>query len=308
KRSSSGEPHGRRRLPGHRQFFRTAGRRGGSAYYRLTPIHHRPRRRLLFSAQPPCSSLFCQGHHPYLEENSLKKFLAVIAVLVLIGLIVWFVGSLNRPQIGKIKDEALAAGREAESFPAADEDYFHDMDGGVPLTPAEIKGRNTWIVWSAGNDLMWDKLAVTSVGALDFVKVLSSSSDLKFTRDNRWEYFGLVNDPCFVKATGPDPKHFGLWLDQRRPECPPDPFENEQKYPGVKIGARGKNIPVGSYYGYQTGIVGLRLFPNPDFDEAAQKKWDPKRYYTDASYYNDKNLVRPYRVAMSCAFCHVGPN
>jgi hypothetical protein len=238
----------------------------------------------------------------------MKKFLAVIAVLVLIGLIVWFVGSLNRPQIGKIKDEALAAGREAESFPAADEDYFHDMDGGVPLTPAEIKGRNTWIVWSAGNDLMWDKLAVTSVGALDFVKVLSSSSNLKFTRDNRWEYFGLVNDPCFVKATGPDPKHFGLWLDQRRPECPPDPFENEQKYPGVKIGARGKNIPVGSYYGYQTGIVGLRLFPNPAFDENAARKWDAARYYSDKSYYESKDLIKPYRVGMTCGFCHVGPN
>ena len=67
----------------------------------------------------------------------------------------------------------------------------------------------------------------------------------------------------------------------------------------MKIGARGKNIPVGSYYGYATGIVGLRMFPNPDFDEAAAKKWDAKRYYTDPSYYNDKNLVRPYRVA-----CH----
>ena len=87
----------------------------------------------------------------------------------------------------------------------------------------------------------------------------------------------------------------------RDPSCPPDPFENENKYPGVKIGARGKNIPVGSYYGYATGIVGLRLFPNPAFDEAAAKKWDPKRYYDDPSYYNDKNLVRPYRVAMSCA-------
>ena len=88
---------------------------------------------------------------------------------------------------------------------------------------------------------------------------------------------------------------------RRDPSCPPDPFENENKYPGVKIGARGKNIPVGSYYGYATGIVGLRLFPNPDFDEAAAKKWDPKRYYTDPNYYNDKNLVRPYRVGMSCA-------
>jgi len=48
------------------------------------------------------------------------------------------------------------------------------MDGGVSLTPSEIKGRNTWIVWSAGNDLLWDQLAVTSAGALDFLKVLSS--------------------------------------------------------------------------------------------------------------------------------------
>ena len=67
-------------------------------------------------------------------------------------------------------------------------------------------------------------------------------------------------------------------------------------------------MPVGSYYGYATGIVGLRLFPNPAFDEAAAKNWDPERYYDDPSYYNSKDLVRPYRVGMSCGFCHVGPN
>ena len=76
----------------------------------------------------------------------------------------------------------------------------------------------------------------------------------------------------------------------------------------MKIGARGDNIPVGSYYGEPSGIVGLRLFPNPDFDSAAQAKWDPERYYTDPAYYEDKDLVRPYRVGMSCGFCHVGPS
>ena len=34
----------------------------------------------------------------------------------------------------------------------------------------------------------------------------------------------------------------------------------------------------------------------------------PVRFYTDPDYYNDKDLVRPYRVGMSCAFCHVGPS
>ena len=65
---------------------------------------------------------------------------------------------------------------------------------------------------------------------------------------------------------------------------------------------------MGSYYGEPTGVLGLRLFPNPDFDEAARARWDPERFYGDADYYNDKDLVRPYRVGMACAFCHVGPS
>jgi len=209
---------------------------------------------------------------------------------------------------GLVKDEAKLSNRPPSSFPAADEDYFHDMDGGIALTTGEVKGRNTWLVWTAGNDRLWDLLTKTSVGNLDFIKTLSSYPGLKASRDNRWEYLGLVNEPCFTKATGPNPKRYGLWLDMRDPNCPADPFENEQKYPGVKFGARGKNIDAGSYYGYATGIVGLRLFPNPDFDEKAAKSWDPERYYSDPKYYLSKDLVRPYRVGMSCAFCHVGPN
>ncbi len=236
-----------------------------------------------------------------------------------------------KPKAGEVKDEAMAAGRMAKSFPGADEDYLADMDYGVthhpgmvqaalePYVPgispedavkAVVRGRNNWVIWTAGNDRFWDYLSRQSLGALDLLKTVSDHPDLKFSRDNRWQYLGLVNEPCFEKATGPRDDRFGLWLDTRveGPGCPPDPFENEQKYPGVETGARGKNIPVGSYYGYASGIVGLRLFPNPAFDEAAQKKWDPKRYYTDPSYYNDRNLVKPYRVGMSCGFCHVGPN
>jgi hypothetical protein len=214
----------------------------------------------------------------------------------------------NQPKPGTVIDEARQANRPAASFAAADEDYFHAMDGALSLSPEEIKGRNMWIVWTGGNDRMWDKLTATSFGAVDFLKTISSHSSLKFGRDNRWNYLGLVNEPCFEKATGPDSNRFGLWFDKRSFSCPPDPFENETKYPGVKVGARGKNLPVGSFFGYATGIVGLRLFPNPDFDEAAAKKWDADKFYNDPSYYNSKDLVRPYRVGMSCGFCHVGPS
>ena len=217
-------------------------------------------------------------------------------------------GCHQQPRPGEVKDEALLAGRAASSFPAADEPYFQDMDGAVTLTPDEIKGRNTWLVWSGGDDKLWDTLTINSVGTLDLLKTISSYPGMNASRANRWNYLGLVNEPCFKQATAPNADRNGLWLDTRDAACPPDPFENESKYPGVKIGARGKNIPAGSYYGYASGIVGLRLFPNPDFDEAAAKRWDAKRFYTDPSYYNDKKLIRPYRVGMTCAFCHVGPN
>jgi hypothetical protein len=236
---------------------------------------------------------------------------------------------------GEVLDEALCAGRAPDSFRAASDDYLDDMDYGATRRPAELaaalapyvpgitpeaavaaarKGRNNWVMWSGGNDLLWDKLSTESVGTLDFLKILSNHPNLKtygsgtFSRDNRWQWFGLVNEPCFEKGTRGRPDRFGLWLDVRREDCAPDPFEDESRYPGVKIGARGSTVPVGSFYGYATGIVGLRLFPNPRFDEAAARRWDPERYYTDESYYNDRNLVKPYRVGMTCGFCHVGPN
>jgi hypothetical protein len=230
-------------------------------------------------------------------------------------------GGGSQPAPGTVLDEAKAASVGAERLTAAADDYLKDMDGGIALTANEMKGRNTWVVWTGGNDRFWDVIGTTSFGALDFLKTISSypyepkeKYPYQYDRDSRWKYLGLVNEPCFKKATGPDAKRFGLWLDQRDPACPPDPFADETKYPGVKIGARGKTfadgktLPVGSYYGEPTGIVGLRLFPNPAFDEAAEKAWDPVKYYTDPAYYYRKSLIKPYRVGMSCGFCHVGPN
>lgn len=234
----------------------------------------------------------------------------LVVCVVVCGIVAYWVYGLfhNGPVPGQVQDEAMLSGRSASSFPAADEDYFHDMDSAISLTSDEVKGRNMWLLWTGGDDKMWNTLTVTSVGTLDLLKAISSYPGMLAQRSNRWNYLGVVNEPCFKQAQGPNPDRYGLWLDTRDSTCQPDPFESETKYPGVKIGARGRNIPAGSYYGYATGIVGIRLFPNPDFDEAAQKKWDAKRFYTDATYYNDKKLIRPYRVGMSCAFCHVGPN
>ena len=270
-----------------------------------------------------------------------------MAVTAACFLLVTLVSSCGSDTDTPIPDEAKRAGRGWETLKAANEDYYADMDRGMSRHPDQVfaalpflktpeqavdtfvKGRNNWIVWTAGNDTLWNYLSGHTFGALDFLKTLSTHDTLGYGRNKgeygRWKYFGLVNEPCFEAATGPDPTRFGLWLDRRRsgPDCPPDPFEDDKKYPGVVIGARGQNLnlpadkkqlgwpdplPVGSYYGYATGVVGLRLFPNPDFDAAAAAKWDPDRFYNDPSYYANKDLVRPYRVGMSCGFCHVGPS
>ena len=193
-------------------------------------------------------------------------------------------GAGNSPRPGTVLDEARQAGRSAESLPAPTEDYFHDMDGGVdlktdPVTKLNpILGRNAWLVWSGGDDRLWERLTAYTFGALDLLKIVTYDPAKPVDRADRWKKLGLINEPCMEAPSAPDPNRFGLMLDRRKAGCPADPFEDETRYPGVKIGARGSTVPVGSLYGYASGIVGLRLFPNPDFDEAAKAKWDADKY------------------------------
>jgi mono/diheme cytochrome c family protein len=207
-------------------------------------------------------------------------------------------------------DEAKQAGLSAQDFryPITDkQNFFRGMDvvatprarpdqlldrddlkagdqpGPRPLADIvhsknEILGRNTWMIWCAGNEQFWDWLAGHSYGFTDLLKLVDSR-----TRPNRFKNAGLINEPGMREAAKPDEN--GLWIDvptvdEARPPTPP-----------VNI------------YGKSSGVIGLRLFPNPKFDQA-KAKWDPKRYYEDPSYFNDPNLQRPYRVGMSCAFCH----
>ena len=81
----------------------------------------------------------------------------------------WPSGNSNKPPVpGTVLDEAMIMGRVAESLPAATEDDLRDMDRGVQLTTNEVKGRNTWIVWTGGNDRFWDYMASHMTGRLIF--------------------------------------------------------------------------------------------------------------------------------------------
>ena len=179
-------------------------------------------------------------------------------------------------------DEAKAAGKTTADFPQITADIFKPMDGGINLSPEEIMGRNTWNLWSAGNQHFWNRAAQDSYGLMDLLKMLDSR---KYPRGERFKNLGLVNEPGFRAATKPD--EFGLWLDE---QVEPEPA--------------GINEIV---YGKPSGVLGFRLFPNPDFNEEARKKWDGDRFINDPTYYNDDKLVRPYRVGVACGACHIAP-
>lgn len=244
--------------------------------------------------------------------------------------------SMSKGNFSKEDFEKLSAGSA--------EDYFKDMDKGITLpenqaelhrraeiyfpgisqqeaTERTVRGRNNWMVWTGGNDRFWDIFNKATFGGVDFLKTLSNHPQASTMRSSRWEKLGIVNEPCFIENASPRWDRYGLWFDKRDSSCVPDPFEDSVKYPGVKIGSRGKKLKlkingkeqeilheVGSSYGYASGIVGLRIFTNPDFTQQEANKWDPERYYKDPDYYNDPDLVKPYRVGMTCAFCHVGPS
>ncbi len=87
---------------------------------------------------------------------------------------------------GKVVDEAKCVGRTADSFPAADEDYFRDMDYGFTKNPAAVaKALAPYVPGITPEDAV--KYAVIvgyeSRGNLDFLKTLSSHPSLKFSRN-----------------------------------------------------------------------------------------------------------------------------
>jgi len=176
-----------------------------------------------------------------------------------------------------------AGGRRPEDFPELAADVFKPMDGGIELNTNEIKGRNTWNLWCAGDEQFWERMSRESYGLIDLLKTIDSRN-----RTNRFATKGLINEPGFRPATKPD--QYGLWIDE--------PIEGQGEPAGIDP----------KVYGRPTGIMGFRLFENPDFTGDAVKNWDANRYYNDPDYAVSPKLVRPYKVGVACGACHIAFN
>jgi hypothetical protein len=134
---------------------------------------------------------------------------------------------------------------------------------------------DTWYWWTGGNEAFWQTVAQKTGGlpvTADFLALLH-----EVPRAERFDRLGTINDPDCVAAEAPDA--YGLLIDR------------------MKEGTGDYDI---NTYGWSSGVVGLRLFKNPDFDP---KKWNLNKYLR-----NPGTVQPPYRVGMACAFCHVAFN
>ncbi len=217
-----------------------------------------------------------------------------------------------------------------------------------------IRGRNTWILWAGGNEGFWNWLAQDGYGISDFLVLLDSR-----VRGSRFKRAGLINQPHYGFDPDPSKRILGLYLDTARTNAtrydpampyashtsrfsppvfdkrdpsrsgappnhaglelfqPGDPVLYESVRKQLADSGDGVNYDV---YGYPSGVVGMRLFLNPDFfgpgkaPARARAYWTNRvintngRYYTDPAIQKDPRLVRPFRVGISCGFCHVGPH
>jgi hypothetical protein len=203
----------------------------------------------------------------------------------------------------------------------------------------EVLGRNTWMMWSGGNEGFWDGIG-RQFGILDFLRLLDTreSNDPKAAkshdREGRFARAGLINEPGMGPSLN-DPDNvlenvLGLRLDEPLDKDLRDwrrryvrlalhldddgssgqtgaPYGqivpgSAAKYPSGK--SWDERIPPPEIYGLSSGVVGLRLFPNPNFDRKALERWrEVKDKYANDPI-GDPSIVRPFRVGMSCAFCH----
>jgi mono/diheme cytochrome c family protein len=168
-----------------------------------------------------------------------------------------------------------SAGQPAQPATGKDKDKYAYYGLGDRYTPLQQTGRDTWIMWTGGNEKFF-RLGSVKAGQfgipVEYFRLLDSRD-----RPTRFQRLGLVNEPNFRQAAKPD--EFGLWLDE---------WLGDDTYPDTKV------------YGQPTGIVGLRKFPNPSFDRS---KWNVDEYFQKPG-----TIEPPYLLGMACGFCHMGFN
>jgi len=110
-------------------------------------------------------------------------------------------------------------------------------------------------------------------------------------------YFILWPGRNSINDFRPEPRDVFHLTDQVVTEVPkvgPDAYKDSQGRTPKSDGVD----PLG--YGYPSGVIGLRLFPNPDFfigpdAKRAQAHWNAEAFYNDHAFATDPRRTSPPR-------------
>ena len=127
----------------------------------------------------------------------------VCRFVVLVGVLALGAGPSGCSSPSKaIEDEAKAAGKTKKDFPPETSTTFPRwifrrrrapaLVSYSESDPLEIKGRNTWMLWTGGNEAFWDWLANHSYGFIDLLKLVDFSPQHAWPR---FEEAGLIVEP-----------------------------------------------------------------------------------------------------------------
>ena len=177
------------------------------------------------------------------------------------------------------------------SFPAADEDYFHDMDGGAAAHAARrSRAATCGSSGPAATTASGTRSSVSSLGAFDLLKIVSSHPKLGVQPRQPLEVPRPGQRAVLHRSRpGPTRTATGCGSTCATPNCPPDPFENEAKYPGVADRrARQDACRSAPTTASRPASSACGCFPTRTSTRRRARRWDAERYYNDPSYYNSK--------------------
>jgi hypothetical protein len=94
--------------------------------------------------------------------------------------------------------------------------------------------------------------------------LLKMLDNRKYPRGEPFKILGVVNEPGVRAASKSD--EYALWLAK---QTEPEPAGIDEKV-----------------HDKPSGVLGYRLFPNLEFNDAARQKWDGDRFMNDPTCYN----------------------
>jgi hypothetical protein len=201
--------------------------------------------------------------------------------------------------------------------------------GAQGLTASERVGREIWFKATAGNARFLTYAFQQRLGVLvDWYRVLGAPG-----RDQRFETWGLINDPecCTPGKPGCPMKS----LDQTYgfDYCPGDDvllsFVGKEGYRDPACDLPDAPVPAGTKdqrqsacdlaFGTSSGALGFRKFPNPRFDparwqalngsmgtwQAFDAKLAPSGPDSRTTRLLDDSIEPPFLIGMACGTCHI---